>query len=167
MPSLPTISGAQPYTPSISRLLKNAHLSRWSGIALIMLHCGVRKVRLIVCLKAEDNMALRALVFPFRVIQAIRCAYGCWLLMISHALHLSIYEQPAFIDFFNNLLVKSYFPDRKLFPDEAQGQPGDIGHQGHDDGAKYQEGDDCAVDYRSAAAQTGRLRRRGSGPWAA
>jgi len=30
-----------------SRLLKNAHLSRWSGIALIMLHFGLQKVRLI------------------------------------------------------------------------------------------------------------------------
>jgi hypothetical protein len=26
--------------------------------------------------------------------------------MISHALHLSIFEQPAYIDFFNNMLVQ-------------------------------------------------------------
>jgi hypothetical protein len=61
-----------------------------------MFHCGVQKVRLIVCLKAEDNMGhFVFLSSPFRVIQAIRYADGCWLRMLSCAIHRSIFEQPV------------------------------------------------------------------------
>jgi hypothetical protein len=42
------------YSVSVNRLLKNAHLSRYSGIALIDRYCGLRKIRLIPynCLQA-------------------------------------------------------------------------------------------------------------------
>jgi hypothetical protein len=49
---------------------------------------------------------------PFRRIQATHCAGGCLIRMIAckqvsetaHALHLSFFEQPAYIDFFKALL---------------------------------------------------------------
>ena len=91
-----------------SRLLKNAHLLRCAHHALL------RRTRKHAAVSASNHRLWRQrqkatwhfvpLNAPCRGIQATRSAGGCWLRMISRALHLSIFEQPAFIDFFNNLL---------------------------------------------------------------
>ena len=89
--------------------MKNAHLLRCAH------HASLRRTKSTPhCLPAHTPLGCVGrqkatwhyvpLYAPFRGIQATRYACGCWLHMVSHALHLNIFEQPVCIDFFNILL---------------------------------------------------------------